>query len=84
MTRSLSDVRHVPALKNNLISLGTLVASECVIQAEDGVTKVKKRSMVILSGRKSQNNLYRLKENMVIGGAAVSTQQKVTSSYCGI
>lgn len=35
VTRMLSDVRHVPTLKKNLISLGTLDAKKYVIQDED-------------------------------------------------
>ena len=42
MTRMLSDVKYVPVLKNNLISLGTLGSKGCVIQADDGDMKVKK------------------------------------------
>ena len=53
LTYMLSDVRHVPTLKKNLISLGTLDANGCVIQVENGVMKVKKGSMVILHNIKS-------------------------------
>ena len=72
VTCTLSDVRHVPALKKNFISLGTLDANGYVIQAEDGTMKVKKGSMVILRSTKSPNNLYRLKGNTVTSGATIS------------
>ena len=74
MTHTLSDVRHVPALKKNLISLGTLDANRSVIQAEDGAMKVKEGAMVILRGIKSPNNLYKLKRKTVTSGATVSTE----------
>ena len=61
MARTLNDVRHVPALKKNLISLSTLDSKGCVIQTENGAMKVKKGSMVILHGTKLSNNLYSLK-----------------------
>ena len=76
VTRTLSDVRHVPALKKNLISLSTLDANGCMIQVEDGAVKMKKGSMFILHDPKSLDNLYRLKGNPVISGAAVSTEAK--------
>lgn len=42
VTRTLNDVRHIPALKKNLISLGTLDTNGSLIQAKDGVMRVKK------------------------------------------
>lgn len=77
VVRTLSEVRHVPALKKNLISLGALDSKGCVIQAEGGALKVKRGSMVILRGTKLPNNLYRLKGNTVVGGAAVSTEPEI-------
>lgn len=81
----LSDVRHVPALKKNLISLGSLDANGCVIQAENRAMKVKtkKGSMVILRCTKSSNNLYKLKENTIISGATISTEAKGASCCYG-
>jgi len=38
--RTLSNVRHVPDLTRNLISLGTLESKGCKYSAEGGVLKV--------------------------------------------
>ena len=45
-----------------------------MIQAEDGTMKVKKGPVVILHVTKLSNNLYKLKENKVVGGASVSME----------
>ncbi|KAL8160958.1 hypothetical protein V2J09_012447 [Rumex salicifolius] len=43
--RTLSEVRHIPELRRNLISLGTLEARGYKYNGEDGVLKVFKGSM---------------------------------------
>ena len=40
MVRTLMDVRQVPGLKKNLISLGTLDKIGCKITCEGGVMKI--------------------------------------------
>jgi len=44
VVRTLSNVRHVPDLKRNLILLGTLESKGCKYSAEGGVLKVSKGS----------------------------------------
>ncbi|KAK2995032.1 hypothetical protein RJ640_021189 [Escallonia rubra] len=70
--RTLGDVRYIPDLKNNLISLGTLDFIDCSISIKCGVMKVSKGVMVIMKGQKTEN-LYKLIGNTVINGASVST-----------
>ena len=50
VVRTLSNVRHVPDLKRNLISLGTLESKGCKHSAEGGVLKVSKGSRILLKG----------------------------------
>ena len=77
VVRTLNEVRHVPALKKNLISLGVLDSNGYVYHSERGALKVSKGSMVVMRGTKLQNNLYKLKGNTVTGGATISTGAEV-------
>ena len=72
IVRTLSEVRHVPDLKKNLISLGALDAAGYRYTAEDGVLKVNKGAMVVMKGERN-GNLYRLKGTTISGKAAVAT-----------
>ncbi|KAK2992130.1 hypothetical protein RJ640_019386 [Escallonia rubra] len=72
IVRTLGDVRYIPDLKKNLISVGTLDSRDCSISIKGGVIKVSKGAMVITKGQKIRN-LYKLIGNTVIGGASVST-----------
>ncbi|CAL2233266.1 unnamed protein product [Prunus armeniaca] len=57
IVRELSDVRYVPDMKKNLISLGTLESKGLKITMEGGVLKVVYETLVVMK---------------VIGGAAVT------------
>ena len=48
----LKQVRFIPKLKRNLISIGMLDQTSCVIKAEKWVLKVIKSSTVIMKGIK--------------------------------
>ncbi|KAK2974751.1 hypothetical protein RJ640_010011 [Escallonia rubra] len=72
IVRTLGDVRYIPDLKKNLISLGTLDSIDCSISIKGGVMKVSKGAMVIMKGQKT-GNLHKLMGKTVIGGALVST-----------
>ncbi|KAK2980794.1 hypothetical protein RJ640_003020, partial [Escallonia rubra] len=72
IVRTLGDVRYIPDMKKNLISLGTLDSIDCSISIKGGVMKVSKCAMVIMKGQKT-GNLYKLVWNTVRGGASVST-----------
>eukprot|EP00268_Persea_americana_P001031 TRINITY_DN10307_c0_g1_i1.p1 TRINITY_DN10307_c0_g1~~TRINITY_DN10307_c0_g1_i1.p1 ORF type:complete len:147 (-),score=18.20 TRINITY_DN10307_c0_g1_i1:100-540(-) len=76
VVRTLGGVRHVPALKKNLISLGTLESKGCSLSAKDSLLKVSKGVLVLMKGTRVGNNLYKLMGNTVVGGAAVSTGDK--------
>jgi hypothetical protein len=72
IVRILTNVRYVPNLKKNLISLGTLDSLGYGYSAKDGVIKITKGTMVIMKGKKI-GNLYKLLGDTVIGGVAMST-----------
>ena len=74
MIRELRDVRHVPDLKRNLISLGMLDKIGCLVKLESGTLKVLKGSMVVMKENMS-NGLYVLQESAVTGDVVVSNQK---------
>jgi len=72
VVRTLSDVRYIPKLKRNLISLGTLESLRCKYLAEGGVLKVSKGSLVLLKANRI-GSLYVLQGTNVTGSVAVSS-----------
>jgi len=57
IVKTLSNVRHVPDLKHNLISLDTLESKGCKYSDEGGVLKVSKGSRILLKGLR-RGSLY--------------------------
>ena len=57
VVREITQVRHVPDLKRNLISVGMLDHMGCIVKAEKCVLRVIKGSMVIMKGN-NNNGLY--------------------------
>ena len=51
IVRTLSNVRDVPDLKKNLISLGTLDSNGYKFSAEGGVLRVSKGSLIVMERR---------------------------------
>ncbi|OIT26310.1 hypothetical protein A4A49_62299, partial [Nicotiana attenuata] len=72
VVRALADVKHVPDLKKNLISLGTLESLGCKYTGEGGVLKVSHRALVIMKARRS-GTLYTLLGSTNTDAAAVLT-----------
>ncbi|PHT54087.1 hypothetical protein CQW23_08549 [Capsicum baccatum] len=64
VVRTLTDVRYVPNLKKNLISLGTLKSLGCKYTGEGGVLKVSLDALMIMTGHRSIT-LYTLLEYTV-------------------
>ncbi|KAG8473502.1 hypothetical protein CXB51_035665 [Gossypium anomalum] len=73
VVRTLSDVRHVPELKKNLISLSTLNSKGYRYIAESGVLKISKGSLVVMKGQIKIAKLYVLQGSTVTGDAAVAS-----------
>ena len=72
IVRELKEVRYVPQLKRNLISVGALEALGLVISVRDGVLRMIKGSMVVLKGVR-RDNLYYLKGSTVTGQVETSS-----------
>uniref|UniRef100_J3N766 Reverse transcriptase zinc-binding domain-containing protein n=1 Tax=Oryza brachyantha TaxID=4533 RepID=J3N766_ORYBR len=69
IVRTLSNVRHVPRMKRNLISLGTLESLGYKYVGDNGVLKISKGNLVVLKGNRI-DSLYFLqgsKVTVVIG-----------------
>ena len=72
MVRTLVDVRHVPGLKKNLISLGTLDKNGCRISCQGGVMKVIRGSLILTKGEMNRS-LYSQVGSTISGSVNVST-----------
>jgi len=77
--RTLSNVRHIPDLKYNLISSGTLESNRCKYSAEGGVLKISKGVLVLIKGVR-RGSLYIIRGSTVIGSAAVTTPSSEVDS----
>ncbi|KAG8472574.1 hypothetical protein CXB51_034372 [Gossypium anomalum] len=73
VVRTLSDIRYVPELKRNLISLSTLDSKGYRYTAESGVLKISKGSLVVMKGQRKTAKLYVLQGSTVTGDAAVAS-----------
>ncbi|KAG8472501.1 hypothetical protein CXB51_035376 [Gossypium anomalum] len=71
--RTLSDVRHVPELKRNLILLSTLDSKGYRYTTESEVSKISKGSLVVMKGQRKAAKLYVLQGSIVTGEAAVAS-----------
>ncbi|CAA0828820.1 Unknown protein, partial [Striga hermonthica] len=70
-TRVLTDVRYVPSLKKNLISLGALESKGLVVTLRDGVMKATSGSLVVMKDIR-RNNLYYYEGDTVVGTVTVA------------
>ena len=70
--RTITEVRHVPDLKKNLISLGTLDKQGYKYMSEGGTMKVTNGSLVMLKA-KLEDGLYTLAGSTIIGSVNAST-----------
>lgn len=75
----LRNVRHVPNLKRNLISLGMLDSIGCTYGGSDGTIEVKKDSKTVLTGIKI-NGLYVIQDVQMVQSALVVSEKGMTSS----
>ena len=76
-TKVLTDVRYIPKLEKNLISLGTLESKGFTIFMQNGILKVFSRALVVMKGIR-KNNLYLYQGSTTVGtAAAVSEADKV-------
>ncbi|KAG8486119.1 hypothetical protein CXB51_019467 [Gossypium anomalum] len=73
VVRTISDVRHIPELKRNLISLSTLDSKGYRYTAESGVLKISKGSLIVMKGQRKTAKLYVLQGSTVTGDVAVAS-----------
>jgi len=69
MVRDLTEVRYIPQMKKNIISIGAMESKGLKVTLENGVFKVTKESMVVMKGLRDMN-LYYLKDSTVTGSLA--------------
>ncbi|KAE8674058.1 hypothetical protein F3Y22_tig00111769pilonHSYRG00329 [Hibiscus syriacus] len=68
--RMLSGVRHIPDLKKNLISLGTLHKNGFIPKADEDreTIRIVKGALTVMKGKMTAGNIYRLLGSTVAGG----------------
>jgi hypothetical protein len=71
IVRTLADVRHIPSISKNLISLSTLDGKWYKYSGGDGVLKVSKGSLIVTKGELKSPNLCHLHGTTITGDAAV-------------
>uniref|UniRef100_A0A2N9HJ44 Integrase catalytic domain-containing protein n=1 Tax=Fagus sylvatica TaxID=28930 RepID=A0A2N9HJ44_FAGSY len=56
VVRTLEEVRHIPDMRKNLISLGTLDSKGYSYKSENGIMKVSKGAMVVMTVAESEDD----------------------------
>ena len=72
--KTLSDVRHVPELKKNLISLGVLDSNGYKFTSQNGVLKVSKGALAVMMVEKV-GNVYGLKGSTQFNEVAIVSKK---------
>ncbi|KAD4178745.1 hypothetical protein E3N88_27336 [Mikania micrantha] len=67
----LLEVRYIPDLQRNLISLGTFESKDYCVNMKNGKVKVIKGSMVVLTGNRRNNNIYFLEGEVCTNSVSV-------------
>ncbi|KAE8675008.1 hypothetical protein F3Y22_tig00111708pilonHSYRG00539 [Hibiscus syriacus] len=68
----LTDIRYVPSLKKNNISLGVLESKGSVVTMRNGVLKVTSGTLVMMKGI-MKNDLYYYQGSIIIGAVATAS-----------
>ncbi|KAK3042376.1 hypothetical protein RJ639_002422 [Escallonia herrerae] len=77
IVKTLTDVRHFPELRKNLISLGTLDSNGCTYRAAGGVMMMK-GALVVMKSLK-QNSLYMLQDSTVTRVTTTASSSDIDS-----
>ena len=74
MVWTLMNVKHIPKLKKNLVSLGYMERSGYSFNshARDRVLNISNGAMIVM-GRRLENNLYKMERSVVTGGSDIAT-----------
>ncbi|KAK3004470.1 hypothetical protein RJ639_018471 [Escallonia herrerae] len=78
IVRTLTDVRHVPELTKNLISLGALNSNDYNYRASGRVMRIIKGALVFMKGLK-QNRFYFLQGSAVTEGTKLASSSGIDS-----
>ncbi|KAH0645603.1 hypothetical protein KY284_033487 [Solanum tuberosum] len=73
LTRTLTDVRYVPNLKKNLISVGALESKGFKVIADNGVMRICSGALVVMKAIRRNNNMYHYQGSTVIGTATTTS-----------
>jgi len=73
LTRTLTDVRYVPDLKKNLISVGALESKGFKVIADNGVMRICSGALVVMKAIRRNNNMYHYQGSTVIGTAVTTS-----------
>lgn len=74
MVQISMNVKHIPELKKNLVSLGYLERSgySFSYKARSGVMNISNGTITVMRRRRLENNLYMMEESMIIGDSDVA------------
>lgn len=72
--RGITNVKHIPELKRDLISLSMLDKTICSIRVKSSILKVVKGSMVLMRGDMI-NGLYILQGTVISGDVSISENE---------
>ena len=75
IVRTLRNVRHIPDMKKNLISLGALDSNGCRCILEKGVLRVIVGAQMVMKS-KNWESLYEFTDSTIKGSACVSSSMK--------
>ena len=78
--RTLTEVRHVPELKKNIISIGIMDGKGFKCSTENGVMKIQKGSTIVMKGIK-RGNLYILQGTTCIEDGLVVVASNPIRAY---
>ena len=72
IVRTMRDVRHIPGLKKNMISLGSLHNSGLTYKVDNDkeTMKICKGALTVMKGRRTAGNIYILLGSTVVGGVS--------------
>ncbi|KAL8151286.1 hypothetical protein V2J09_021094, partial [Rumex salicifolius] len=73
--RMLTEVHHIPTLKKNLISFGTLHVNGFDYKSNSDCVKVGKGAMTVMKGQITTGRVYQLTRCIIIGGAAAAVSE---------
>jgi hypothetical protein len=80
MTRMLTDVKHIPTMARNLISLSTLDSKGYKYRGGNKVLKVPKGSLIHMIGDINSAKLYVLRGSTLLGIAAAVTSDELSKT----